>query len=85
MIEEKNRFVLELTNQNPSQALNNLETIRRSLQNATNKIVLIESVTAGRILAADKILGYDETRTDVTFVIADQLQGYVLLEKDGTD
>ncbi|KAJ8318063.1 hypothetical protein KUTeg_003154 [Tegillarca granosa] len=55
------------------------------MRNATNKIVLIESVKAGRLLAADKILGYDETRTDVQFVVADQLQGYILLEKDGTD
>ncbi|KAK3089813.1 hypothetical protein FSP39_006721 [Pinctada imbricata] len=78
LIEDINRFILQY-NVPPETSLANLENIRQKLQNGTNKIVLIEKVTARRDLLNGQ-LNYDERYSDITFVISDQNRGYQLAE-----
>lgn len=77
LIEDKNRFVMEL-NVPPREAVRTVETTRREIQNATNKIVIIESIQARRILQNGQ-LSYDERYSDVTFVVSDPNNGYNLV------
>ena len=70
LIENKNRFVLVLSNTLPSSVVPNMEAIRRTLQNAIGQIVIIEAIQR-RLVVQDTVLDYDATGTDVVFVVAD--------------
>ena len=63
----------------PENSVRTLETIRQTIQNNTNQIILIESVQGRRILASNSILDYDNTKSDITFVVVVR-QGYSLME-----
>jgi hypothetical protein len=66
-------------NRPPREVVQTIETTRREIQNATQKIVIIEAIQARRILENGQ-LSYDNRFTDVTFVVSDPNIGYNLVE-----
>ncbi|XP_046579035.1 protocadherin Fat 4-like [Haliotis rubra] len=70
LIENKNRFILVLTNTPPENVIPKMEFYRQALQNVTGRIIIIEKIQ-GRLFTevGSSVLDLDITGTDITFVV----------------
>ncbi|KAL5018741.1 hypothetical protein ScPMuIL_004463 [Solemya velum] len=86
LIYPENRFVIVFNNSDPDDIMRNKEVIRRTIQDTTGYITLIETIEKRRTVVNNGISRTETAGTDVTFVLGQiDAPNFPLLNNSGSD